>query len=213
MSIPRLPDEIIFVIQDLSRPRTYGRMMIAFKFIYNRIVTSNEDLLQRCIDRWSIHHKTCMTEWSTVCGELHGTFMHFHPNIKLKGVVRSMQDYRLGKKHGRFMRFDKYGVLMQHCNFVDGQLHGDYFLYYSSGSLQYSATYCNGKLHGTAILYDTHCRCHKKRYVHGELQGKVKSWHNNGQLEAIYFVRDGARAGVEISWKRSGAFDQVIRHG
>ena len=100
-------------------------------------------------------------------------FTGWFKQVRETGKLRSLEEYKNGKPHGRYLYWWKNGRKAEEKNFHDGISHGLWESWYPNGQKQLEQSVENGKLHGPATRW----------YSNG--QKKDESLYQNGRVISI----------------------------
>ena len=147
-------------------------------------------------------------EGTRLRGQLHGRQRHYFSD----GTLRREQHYQHGRLHGRQRAFHANGQLEYEAQREDGTLtNGTYETYDEEGRLTRRYSYLNGKLHGKDERYIDGQLRRSTPYEHGNREGIVTLYHENGALQERYVLRDGQRRGEAKRWDADGTLRSLRR--
>lgn len=161
--------EIFYTIDDMK----HGKYM---KYIINIGKNKRQRLLVECY---------------YVSGELHGTYIEYHANGRIKQITHHVN----GNKTGKILKYYYTGVLKAHGTMYNNQLVGKYIRYYRIGQILSIEYYKNNNRHG-----------------------EYKSYYSNGSLHKLYWFKRGLKNGTcttymksrSIGWYTNNVFKQAI---
>lgn len=104
---------------------------------------------------------------------------------------RRKEQYQSGLPKGLVELFDENGSLMQSYYQKEGKKNGEERFYYAPTSMQ---EFLSGQVRPKISLM----------WVDDELQGIVRTWYENGQIESQREIHQNARNGVCSAWYRNG---------
>lgn len=114
-----------------------------------------------------------------------GVWKRYYINKMLREVVC----YETDMKHGKTIRFDHHGNLLEISSWKRGLLHGLSRRWYESSSQLHSWHY----------------------FQYGKLNGMAVTWHENGTVANLSFYDDdGKTAGPNISWNECGTIAKKL---
>ncbi len=100
------------------------------------------------------------------------------------------------------------GVLHRQFEMKDGERKGKVYCYNLDGRLEREYSEINGDKHGEEWLFDTTSEEKKPKvylsWYEGKIQGRVKTWYPNGQLECEKQMHDNKKNGLLTAWYLDG---------
>lgn len=102
------------------------------------------------------------------------------------------------------------GKLVKQLEFKSGEQDGRVYHYASNGRLSSSYTLKNGDKHGEEWVYFLVSEKPKQpkiclNWYEGKLQGRVKTWYQNGNLESEKEMYNNKKNGPSTAWYQNGA--------
>ena len=111
------------------------------------------------------------------------------------GSKRRVENYRSGKKHGTFLRYDPNGMqLLSQQNYEDDKLHGKLIRWFPAVD--------NGeepRVQREAV------------FVHGQRDGTATEWHENGIKRSQVEFKEGKRHGRTQRWDAEGNLELDLK--
>lgn len=142
-----------------------------------------------------------MQEMNWVDGLLDGTKTEFFSN----GAVRTILNFKEGKRHGEFIYYHDNGQLKLTGNYNMDLLDGEVKSYYNNGKIKHLQNYKDGIRVGESILYYKNGNIEQYCVLKDEKpDGVMKTyyWAGNPRLEATY--SNGLRNGLSINYHLTG---------
>jgi antitoxin component YwqK of YwqJK toxin-antitoxin module len=130
--------------------------------------------------------------------------------IKVECMIRKTIRTDTAELHGRYLFYNKRGLLCINTRYRNGKLHGAYSFYNDDGTLCIDAHYKDGKLHGKYIVnHENGVPKEDTTYIDGVKQGKSLLYSTQGELlELIYYV-DGQYEGSHILYYPAGKVKRI----
>lgn len=108
------------------------------------------------------------------------------------GQKHTEQEFKGGKRNGRFTRWYENGAVYMEGNYTNGKEEGLFVSWHENGQKYVEATYKDGLLHGTYLSWYEDCvKSHEYHYKDGKADGLVKSWYETGALASETRFKDG----------------------
>lgn len=104
-----------------------------------------------------------------------------------KGIISEQLEFKEGRQNGKVYLYDSLGRLENEFQMKNGLKHGEEFIYYPSE---------NSKEKNLKMSLS---------WYEGKIQGRVKSWYKNGQLESEKDLNNNEKNGIAMAWYRDGS--------
>jgi len=141
-------------------------------------------------------------------GRRHGPFKRFTP----WGQSLDMGTYREGHLEGFYVRWYPTGALAQRGYWWKGQRQGRWTRWYDNGELRADGHYLNNRRSGEWIFWFEHGqRSSTGMFLAGERHAAWFFWHANGRLWAYGDYRRGVKHGLWLRWDRFGVLLSACR--
>ncbi|HRY98014.1 MAG TPA: hypothetical protein P5550_03060 [Bacteroidales bacterium] len=119
--------------------------------------------------------------------QLHGRCEDYHPN----GVIFARSTYEHGDYNGEYREYSAQGILQLIAHYRKGTLHGDYQTFHPLGEAFPDYQY---------------------HFEEGLIQGEVRKYYPNGQLELAVSMVDGKKEGKEEQYFMHGSLKEVVHY-
>lgn len=127
------------------------------------------------------------------------------------GSVQAECNFHNGKEHGVAKCYDQNGRLEWSITYADGVPHGE-LLHFVNGSLSEKRTYAHGLLNGKVITYHPNGNKHvESDYVNDKEHGKTIVYHENGNIAASVDMVNGVKHGVYKIYDETGKLVTVVK--
>ena len=111
------------------------------------------------------------------------------------------ENYKNGKKDGKYYSWHDNGKLNREWNYKDGNYDGKQYWWYKNEKLYKEENYKNGKRDGKEYWWWPNGNKESEtNYENGELNGKQYEWYNNGKLYKEENYKNGKKDGKQYRW-------------
>lgn len=109
-----------------------------------------------------------------------------------KDYLCELQDYQEGYQQGKITTFDKQGHTLKTYHTLKGEKHGEEIEY------QYTAANPNKMIPWISI-----------NWYEGKIQGHVKTWYKNGNMESQKEMSNNYKNGLSTAWYKDGSLMMI----
>lgn len=142
-----------------------------------------------------------MQEMNWLDGLLEGTKTEYFNN----GGVRTILNFKAGKRHGYFIYYHENGKVMLTGNYFEDLLDSTINAFYKNGKPKYIQTYEKGVKVGKSILFYSNGNVEQQSMlVNGLPEGPIITYYEAGNIRQEAYYKHGVREGPTRSYHLTG---------
>jgi len=124
-----------------------------------------------------------------------------------KELIKSEEEWREGRKHGRWTSWYENDRKSYQATWQEGRLTGPAFAWHDNGSKSAEYSFKDGEKHGVEINWyaSGEEQYRMDAFEVGRKHGVETRWHRNGTKKEETHWRDGQRHGVQLRWYLDGS--------